>query len=228
MPKLSRAALDERRGHILRAAERCFARNGFRATTIADIKREAGVSTGAIYTYFPNKEAMIRAILQSARDERTRQLVLAMQPHDGTAAQAAVLLAWTRSIFGAEGQHGARLNLNLWAEALRNPRVGKLARGALDEARRAVSAVVAARLEAAGTKVALDPEAVAALLVAIFLGLETQSAVGAELVPAELDRALVAFFGPYLPDAEASARTTARRAKAGREKARPQKARKPR
>lgn len=26
----------------------------FRSTTIEDVKREAGVSTGAIYTYFPN------------------------------------------------------------------------------------------------------------------------------------------------------------------------------
>lgn len=49
--------LDERRRHILRTAEACFARDGFDRATIADVCREAGVSTRAVYVYFPNKEA---------------------------------------------------------------------------------------------------------------------------------------------------------------------------
>ena len=74
MPKLTAAALDERRQHILHAAEICFARSGFQSATIADVREEAGVSTGAIYTYFPNKEALMGALLERARNDRPSAL----------------------------------------------------------------------------------------------------------------------------------------------------------
>jgi AcrR family transcriptional regulator len=46
---------------ILRAAIDRFARDGFRATSVADIARDAGVSGTLAYAYFPNKEALFLA-----------------------------------------------------------------------------------------------------------------------------------------------------------------------
>jgi AcrR family transcriptional regulator len=46
---------------ILKAAIHRFARDGFRATSVADIAREAGVSGTLAYNYFPNKEALFLA-----------------------------------------------------------------------------------------------------------------------------------------------------------------------
>jgi AcrR family transcriptional regulator len=46
---------------ILRAAIGRFARDGFRATAVADIARDAGVSGTLVYAYFPNKEALFLA-----------------------------------------------------------------------------------------------------------------------------------------------------------------------
>lgn len=46
---------------ILRAAIRRFAREGFRATSVADIARDAGVSGTLAFNYFPNKEALFLA-----------------------------------------------------------------------------------------------------------------------------------------------------------------------
>lgn len=46
---------------ILDAAIARFGRDGFRATSVADICREAGVSGTAAYAYFPNKEALFLA-----------------------------------------------------------------------------------------------------------------------------------------------------------------------
>src|SRR4051794_9104406 len=115
MPRLSRERLDDRRRHILRAATVCFARDGFHRTTIADVRRQADVSTGAIYTYFTNKEAIIRAILEQARHDRRAQLAGPALP-GGSAQprarkksatdalpQALVLLDWTRAIFSDHG-----------------------------------------------------------------------------------------------------------------------------
>lgn len=49
------------RAQILDAAVHRFGREGFRATSVADIARDAGVSGTAAYAYFPNKEALFLA-----------------------------------------------------------------------------------------------------------------------------------------------------------------------
>ena len=48
---------------ILEAAIPRFGREGFRATSVADIARDAGVGATAAYAYFPNKEALFLAAL---------------------------------------------------------------------------------------------------------------------------------------------------------------------
>ena len=62
MPKLTVEVREARRTHILAAALRCFARNGYYPTTIDDITAEAGVSKGAPYVYFEGKEALFREL----------------------------------------------------------------------------------------------------------------------------------------------------------------------
>src|SRR5260370_16562915 len=62
MPKPSDAAKEARRTQIADAAVRCFARTGYYATTIEDVVRETGLSRGALYLYFPSKEALYLAI----------------------------------------------------------------------------------------------------------------------------------------------------------------------
>jgi AcrR family transcriptional regulator len=46
---------------ILDSAFRIFGELGFATTTIKDIAAGAGISSGSIYTYFPDKEAVFRA-----------------------------------------------------------------------------------------------------------------------------------------------------------------------
>lgn len=48
---------------ILDAAIQRFARDGYRATSVADIARDAGVGGTITYAYFPNKEALFLAAL---------------------------------------------------------------------------------------------------------------------------------------------------------------------
>lgn len=181
MPKLSDATLAERRNHILRAAAQCFAKNGFRGTTLDDVKRQAGVSTGAIYTYFQSKEAMMRALLEAARDGRKRRLERATQGSAGEGGQVRLLLDWAAAAAGPKGRHAARVDVNLWAEALSNPSMGKLARSALEEATQALGHVVRAQLQATRTAQTVDADAAASLVIALYLGLEVQNAVGMKL-----------------------------------------------
>ena len=52
-----------RKAEILQAALRVFARKGYKAATNKDIAAEAGVTTAALYYYFPSKEAMFGEVL---------------------------------------------------------------------------------------------------------------------------------------------------------------------
>ena len=48
---------------ILQAAVTRFGRDGYRATSVADIARDAGVGGTVAYAYFPNKEALFLAAI---------------------------------------------------------------------------------------------------------------------------------------------------------------------
>ncbi|MGH3728476.1 MAG: TetR/AcrR family transcriptional regulator [Micromonosporaceae bacterium] len=53
----------ERREHILQAATRAFARNGFIATSLDDVAAEAGITRVLLYRHFDSKADMYRAVL---------------------------------------------------------------------------------------------------------------------------------------------------------------------
>jgi TetR/AcrR family transcriptional regulator, repressor for uid operon len=59
---------------ILEAARICFVQSGFRGASMHDICREAGMSPGALYRYFPSKEALIEAIAEHDRINDLRNL----------------------------------------------------------------------------------------------------------------------------------------------------------
>jgi AcrR family transcriptional regulator len=62
--RLSRAeSQNANRRELLRAASRLFLRNGFVATSLADIAEEAGVTKGAVYSNFASKEDLFLALL---------------------------------------------------------------------------------------------------------------------------------------------------------------------
>jgi AcrR family transcriptional regulator len=58
MPKVTAEHKERRREEILAAAQRCFAQHGYEGATIARLEAESGLSRGAIFNYFENKEAL--------------------------------------------------------------------------------------------------------------------------------------------------------------------------
>jgi AcrR family transcriptional regulator len=52
-----------RKAQILSAARTCFANSGFKATTVDDIARQAGVSVGLLYRIFGSKTEIVEAII---------------------------------------------------------------------------------------------------------------------------------------------------------------------
>ena len=58
---------ESRRQAILEAALTCFASKGFTETTMEDIRKLSGASTGSIYHHFSNKEMLARALYLEGR-----------------------------------------------------------------------------------------------------------------------------------------------------------------
>lgn len=71
MPRLSPRTRNARRQQILGAAQRCFTRNGFQATSMQDIFAEADLSAGAVYSHFTGKDEIINAISEEVIDKIT-------------------------------------------------------------------------------------------------------------------------------------------------------------
>jgi TetR/AcrR family transcriptional regulator, transcriptional repressor of aconitase len=62
MPKVSEEHKAERRREILDGARRAFSRHGYEGATVAVLEQEIGLSRGAIFNYFPNKESIFVAL----------------------------------------------------------------------------------------------------------------------------------------------------------------------
>jgi AcrR family transcriptional regulator len=63
--------------HIVEAAMRVLARQGYAHSSLMDIANEVGMSKGAVHYHFPTKEALITQVLETACDavaERTRKM----------------------------------------------------------------------------------------------------------------------------------------------------------
>lgn len=54
---------EQRRQEILAAAKTVFARDGYHATTMAEVARVASISYGSLYWYFTSKESLFHALM---------------------------------------------------------------------------------------------------------------------------------------------------------------------
>jgi len=62
---------ERRVAEVLEAAAAVFAEAGYEAATMTEMAERAGASIGAVYQYFPNKEAIARALRRQYADEMT-------------------------------------------------------------------------------------------------------------------------------------------------------------
>ena len=67
MPKVIPEYKEEAKKRIIEAALEVFCRKGFHATKMNDIAKELGISKGAIYTYFKNKDDLFTKAAQYYR-----------------------------------------------------------------------------------------------------------------------------------------------------------------
>ncbi len=160
---------EARRTQIRAAAASCFRQHGFHGTSIAQISKAAGMSTGHIYHYFENKEAIIADIVAQ---DLERALTLTAEMRSARDVKTAMV---ERAIEGVEHNldpSTAGLQLEILAEAARNPHIADIVRAADQACRDSLAETLRAQRQAAGHQ---DSEATLAgmveALAAMFEGL---------------------------------------------------------
>lgn len=87
---------------VLATAERLFNQQGFHATGIDQIVREAGATPRTLYRYFPTKEHLIIEVLQ----EREKRFLGQIQQHTSDETGLTSLFAELEKWFAQEGGKG--------------------------------------------------------------------------------------------------------------------------
>ncbi|MGH3863150.1 TetR/AcrR family transcriptional regulator [Actinokineospora sp.] len=64
MPRVSQDHLDARRRQILDGARSCFARHGYEGATVRRLEEATGLSRGAIFHHFRDKESLFLALAE--------------------------------------------------------------------------------------------------------------------------------------------------------------------
>jgi len=123
VPKISAEQAEDRRERIIQAAVECFSANGFHATTMRDICRAAGMSSGAVYGYFGGKEDIVEAMGNQTRGRNESAFLQAMGRENTGEVFEELLKAFFEQFKLPEGMLGTRLDILLQAEALRNQKL---------------------------------------------------------------------------------------------------------
>jgi AcrR family transcriptional regulator len=77
---------DERPQELLDAALTVFAERGYRNARIDDVAEAAGVTKGAVYHHFANKEELLRRAIEAHQEKMFSELDAAMQKLTGPAS----------------------------------------------------------------------------------------------------------------------------------------------
>lgn len=75
---ISKEDKSRRRVEIMAAAKKVFARNGFHATTISHIAKEADMAYGSVYWYFDSKDELFHALMAAEGDALREHIAAAI------------------------------------------------------------------------------------------------------------------------------------------------------
>jgi AcrR family transcriptional regulator len=103
VPKVTQEHLDARRAEILDGARRAFAEHGYEGATVAKLEEATGLSRGAIFHYFENKNDLF---VELAMEMNTRfgDILLEEGLHEAFRALAAESPEWLAVLIETESR----------------------------------------------------------------------------------------------------------------------------
>ncbi len=120
MPRMPEEYIDIRKKQILNAAWKCFSEKGYEKTTVRDISKTMGVSTGVIYNYYKGKEEILKSIYAFSLENNASLFNTIGQKSTFKEYIGAYFENVTGCCSEKEIRQSFKGNLNFWAEALKN------------------------------------------------------------------------------------------------------------
>jgi AcrR family transcriptional regulator len=211
LPRVTIEHEQKRRAQILGAALECFARNGYRATSVEDIVRESGLSVGAIYSYYPSKQDLFLAL---AEQHTAETLMACREIYDrpGSLAeknQAAVDLFFQQ--LSSQLESYCRVSFEFWSEAPKSDALQAERVRLCDSVREFLAWALTEAHQHGELRTDIDVTAAAELILALDDGLMMHHVSGVQPVPLDalkrayvalLDRGLAAAAGSLLDPAK--------------------------
>ncbi len=160
MPKLNSEENGARtRSLLIEAARREIVKKGFATASIRDIAETAGFSLGAIYSNFPDKEAILLELIQQHQSEERKRIEAALTRANGEAASAmAGIEKWAETVSCTDL---GVLAIELQLHALRSPAFAEVYNEMNRKHRRALGTMIAQLFELFGKQVPGDPSEIA-------------------------------------------------------------------
>ncbi|MFF4253628.1 TetR/AcrR family transcriptional regulator [Streptomyces sp. NPDC001663] len=183
MARVSQEHLDARRRQILDGAARCFARNGFHATSMQDVLKEVDLSAGAVYRYFSGKEELIAAIVGEVLGQVHEGFEAAAHsspppPPDLLVASVLGGVLASRESVTVDGRPAfPRLVVQVWTETLRNDELAALLREGYGAVQDAWTRIAEGYQDAGMMRSDVPPDRVARTMMAAAMGFLAQQAL---------------------------------------------------
>jgi len=161
------------RKQLMAAAIDCFARLGFQATSIERIAREAGVTKGAVYYHFRDKEELLFAAVTDRIEGFESRVLAATRPHAEPLDRLRQVV--DACFFHATVSNHRRFIITLMIEALDlHPRLSNEFRRILRRMRGFLVEVIRSGQRAGAFRADVDAQAAAATLAGGIMGAEIQ------------------------------------------------------
>jgi TetR/AcrR family transcriptional regulator, repressor for uid operon len=191
-PPPARLPLAERRRRILETAVQVYSQQGFHQTGMRQLCTALGMSAGALYRYFPGKEAIIAGLVEMDR-EMVQQNLRSLPPG---VSFIATLLHMVEVVMGDLQTNEGLLAIwsEIASEATRNPAVAALLSSHYQHIETLLATLATEALKRGELRPGTDPLAIARFIMATHDGMMTRRAIDRSYPLKEVAMANLTFF----------------------------------
>jgi len=173
------------RQRLLEAARAVFARRGFAASSLDEVAEEAGLTKGAVYSNFANKEDLVLAVLDDAFDRRMNTVMNQVDLHASLEEQARLGGALYMAM-SEEERWLELLSTDFVTYAVRNPEFGARLAARHRESLESIADAITDANRERGLTLPLPAEKLAMVMNALGTGLSMEKLIDPDGVPDEL------------------------------------------
>jgi AcrR family transcriptional regulator len=173
------------RAQVLDAAERVFARDGYRGASVEAIAEEAGYSHGAVYSNFKGKLDLFLVLVEERIDARLARVYEAADTELSLGAEPTQAARRFVAMLNQE-RDALLLLVDFWNQAVRDPQAAQRFAERHNRLRSLIGRIVEGIVGDLGAELTLPREQVATALIALFNGFAIERLADPAAAPDEL------------------------------------------